>query len=967
MAKKQPPKKDMKNGEQLKVEKGARRGVASATAMRQTKKRDPANTTARVVPYVLFLLGVLFALFLLVPEEIPVSGFFCGVLRGGFSYAGWLVPVLLFVAAFRFRDDYGDEKLTERVVFSLCTLFAASALCHLPARATLVGFSVRTLYTAGTTYTGGGMVGGLLYNAIAAVLGLPGVLLICGFGLLFSALMLFGITPWMALCMLAKKLTAKNSAVSAPAAPTAEQSAAPIAPVASVAPAQEPQAPAAPAEVAISPAMMPRGFYTGNEQREPVARPVTETYITTATDGARSPFASGTYTYHRRVADPAAVRAGDDAQALVDLAGEGDVPHLSYLDGMTGERYEEYGEETHVSAPTQVRSPFAANPSYPTMPPRAAAPAPTPAPVAGPAPTWQPPVAPATPVAPTPTPTTAEPTEPQEAPVAAPQTVDASPFAAPTRPTVPVAEPQEAPVPPAPVAPASPFAAPQEAPAAAPSVVYTKPPLSLLPEDKIPDNAQERIIHQQQGQALVEKLLEFKVPAELVHISNGPTVLRFELKPGRGVSVNAVPKLANDIACSMRTKSIRIQLPVPGKDVVGIELPNPAPRIVGLRALLEHPTFQNAESRLTIALGRDVTGEPIFADIAKMPHLLVAGQTGSGKSVCMNAMIISLLYKSTPEEVRLILIDPKRVELAIYNGLPHLLIPVVTDMKKAAGALRWAVGEMDRRSNMFSEMAEEISRAVPNLAAYNRFAREMGRPVMPQIVIFIDELADLMMTASGDVEASIQRLTQLARAMGIYLVIGTQRPSVDVITGVIKSNIPSRIAFQVASNVDSRTILDRVGAEKLLMKGDMLYAPSGEPEPIRVQGAFVDGSEEVSRVVQFIKKYSTAQYDSSVMQSVDEEAAKCGQKKGEGGMSADGGGAGEVEDELFWQVLEFAVNEGAVSASAMQRRFSIGYNRAARLLDKMYEMGFITETDGAKPRKVLLSPEQFYEFKMGNR
>ncbi|MBO4797391.1 MAG: DUF87 domain-containing protein, partial [Candidatus Methanomethylophilaceae archaeon] len=404
---------------------------------------------------------------------------------------------------------------------------------------------------------------------------------------------------------------------------------------------------------------------------------------------------------------------------------------------------------------------------------------------------------------------------------------------------------------------------------------------------------------------------------------------------------------------------IRIEAPIPGKSAIGVEVPNRNVATVYIRSLIDTPAFRSAKSKLTTCLGMDVAGAPIYLDIAKMPHLLISGATGMGKSVCINSLIISLLYKAAPEDCRLILIDPKKVELNMYSGIPHLLVPVVSDPKKAAGSLHWAVTEMERRF----ELIEDVG--MRNIQGYNDITKnDPDREHLPHIVIIIDELADLMMTAPDDVEQNICRLAQKARAAGMHLVIGTQRPSVDVITGLIKANVPSRIAFHVSSQMDSRVILDISGAEKLLGRGDMLYAPVGSSKPTRVQGAFVS-EEEIDEITAFIKQNSgQIEYSEAIISTIDKEAALCGQKKGshpdsEGEDSLDGDG-----DPMLINALELALESGKISTSLIQRRLSLGYGRAAKLIDLMEQKGYVSAPDGQKPRQVLITREQYQEMRM---
>ena len=458
---------------------------------------------------------------------------------------------------------------------------------------------------------------------------------------------------------------------------------------------------------------------------------------------------------------------------------------------------------------------------------------------------------------------------------------------------------------------------------------------------------------------LEEVLASFNVKAHVINTAFGPTVTRYELQPETGVRVKSISNLADDIALHLAANSVRIEN-IPGKAAIGIEIPNKTVSVVRLRGLIENPIFTSAKSRLFTALGEDVAGNPVYLDIAKMPHLLIAGATGMGKSVCINSLIVSLLYRNHPNDVKLILIDPKRVEFADYRDIPHLLVPVINEPKNAAGTLNWACSEMEKRYTLIQEVGAR------DLDGYNNaVADDPERELMPKIVIIIDELADLMMTAPDDVETSICRLAQKARAAGIHLVIGTQRPSVDVITGLIKANIPSRIACTVASQVDSRTILDMTGAEKLLGRGDMLYYPVGAMKPMRVQGAFVDGKSEVSAITQFIKEAASAQYDETIMQQIEQEAKLCGMKGKKGASAeADDDDDGRT-DPMLMDAIDVAIECGTVSTSLLQRRLSLGYARAARIIDKMERKGYIGQFDAAtKKRQILITREEFLELNL---
>ena len=476
-----------------------------------------------------------------------------------------------------------------------------------------------------------------------------------------------------------------------------------------------------------------------------------------------------------------------------------------------------------------------------------------------------------------------------------------------------------------------------------PEIEYNYPPLDLLAEGDRAEQEDTEEMDLAKAQELEDTMRSFGIEATMSGIAHGPAVTRFEFKIPRGVKVNKVTALADDIAYSLAAKSVRIEAPIPGKSAVGVEIPNDKVEIVPLRDVLESQDARNHSSRIAAALGKDNAGRYILMDIAKMPHVLVAGQTGSGKSVCINSIIMSILYRATPEEVKLILIDPKMVELSVYNGIPHLIAPVVTDPNKAAAALDWAVVEMTNRYKKFSDAG------VRNIKGYNSRLPEGEKP-MPQIVIIVDELADLMMAAPGEVENSICRLAQLARAAGMHLVIATQRPSVNVITGLIKANIPSRVAFTVTTNVDSRTILDHGGAEKLLGRGDMLYEPSGISKAMRVQGTWVS-EEEVARVVNYIKSRHENSYDEDAMEHMNRSSTPDAERD----EALD-----EEHDDRLEEAVEIVIDAGQASISMLQRKMRVGYARAGRLIDEMCRRGIVSEADGSKPRTVLITKEQFY-------
>lgn len=482
---------------------------------------------------------------------------------------------------------------------------------------------------------------------------------------------------------------------------------------------------------------------------------------------------------------------------------------------------------------------------------------------------------------------------------------------------------------------------------------YKFPPVSLLNRNTNSKASNLERENRDTAITLKQTLQNFGVKVDITDISCGPSVTRYELKPELGVKVSRIVSLADDIKLSLAAADIRIEAPIPGKSAIGIEVPNKEAGSVFLRELIETDTFKNTSSKIAFAAGKDIAGKTIVADIARMPHLLIAGATGSGKSVCINTIIMSILYKARPDEVKLIMVDPKVVELSIYNGIPHLLLPVVTEPKKAAGALNWAVNEMNTRYKKFACVGARNLKGYNDIAAKMEF-KEGEIPVekLPEIVIIIDELADLMMVAPGEVEDAICRLAQLARAAGIHMVIATQRPSVNVITGLIKANVPSRIAFSVSSGVDSRTILDMNGAEKLLGKGDMLYFPSNIPKPIRVQGAFVS-DEEVSKVVQFLKDNMSGEvnYDESITETAIASKA--------GGQAAE---QQDDRDSLFADAGRFVIEKERGSIGMLQRQFKIGFNRAGRIMDQLADAGVVGPEIGTKPRKVLMTAEEFEEF-----
>ena len=474
---------------------------------------------------------------------------------------------------------------------------------------------------------------------------------------------------------------------------------------------------------------------------------------------------------------------------------------------------------------------------------------------------------------------------------------------------------------------------------------YITPPIELLKDNPMAGKHGDGNNLKENATKLEETLASFGVGATVVDVAMGPTVTRYELQPDPGVKVSKIVNLADDIALNLAANGIRIEAPIPGKSAVGIEVPNKDVSSVFLREVLDTKEFEHFPSNVAFGLGKDISGKVIVTDIGRMPHLLIAGATGSGKSVCVNTLITSILYKSSPEDVKLLMIDPKVVELSIYNGIPHLLIPVVTDPKKAASALNWAVQEMLERYKLFA------AANVRDIKGYNKAIKtnEDGLKKLPQIVIIVDELADLMVVAANEVEEAICRLAQMARAAGLHLIIATQRPSVDVITGLIKANIPSRIAFNVSSGIDSRTIIDMNGAEKLLGKGDMLFYPVGLQKPVRIQGAFVS-DKEIENIVTFLKDRKKEEYDEKIMKQLDKSVA-------------DKNLPSNDYDPIFEDALELCVDKQKASASMIQRRFRVGYNRAARILDQLYDAGYVGDEEGSKPRKMLLTKPEFEALK----
>ncbi len=487
--------------------------------------------------------------------------------------------------------------------------------------------------------------------------------------------------------------------------------------------------------------------------------------------------------------------------------------------------------------------------------------------------------------------------------------------------------------------------------------IYIMPPIDLLTRPEVRSNRAEAVEEMREKAEVIKNTLSsFGVEVKIKDIFRGPSITRYEIQPGPGIKVSKIKGLEDDIALSLAAQGVRIEAPVPGKAAVGIEIPNTTKDMVTLREIIASQEFKDSKSKLSFAVGKDITGNIILGDIAKMPHVIIAGTTGSGKSVCTRSIIMSILYNATPDEVKLILIDPKIVEFKIFENIPHLLIPIVTDCKRAAGALCWAVNEMMRRYNLFAEAGANDLRSYNDLAALDE-----DLSPMPQIVVFIDELADMMLVAGKDVEDYICRLAQMGRAAGMHLVVATQRPTTDVITGLIKANIPSRIALSVKSQVDSRTIIDMAGADKLLGNGDMLYMPIGAGKPIRVQGCF-SSNEDIAETVRYIKEQTEAKYDPQITEAVDAMATQSqnGSANSDAGSSTGGGS----DEDIIEAAIKVAVEAGQLSTSMLQRKLKLGYARAARIMDELEERGVIGQSEGAKPRRVLMSKMQYDEWRL---
>ena len=893
-----------------------------------------------VMPYILSFLGLFLLVCFLFPEKMNVLGAFAGMLCGVFSFGAWVIPAYFLIQAVFWKRDAKTGRLHAKVIFAIiCLIFVAVAgqLMYLASPsdqidANLTGYHAAPLYEAGKIYTGGGVVGGIVGNALSALTGW-GAGIITAFVLLVFGLALFNITPLDVFVFFRQKIA--TALYDHRLAREKEQYLEeldrprdiPPAPLDETRHIRNPGLTDAPPKAAGS-------FRRRKSVDIPLSEAEPDESLSDSDTGVVIPPTERMDVVAKKIApepvlpdDDAYERARTDRDAQLESetsAQEGQRDDACDSDGPGGFPFDGEKATAVHTAPGQegnidLKDIFTEDAVIAS---------------AGVA---------------------------AQTNVLLQNNFEASPDSADVSVTLDGA---------------GQAVGGEESlevhsgrlmvePKPKLSELYRFPPVSFLTKDPNPTTFSVTEELKTTSVRLVETLANFGVRTKIMNICCGPTVTRYELQPEVGVRVRSIQNLSDDIALHLAAPSVRIEAPIPGKDAVGIEIPNRTVSTVYLRNLIENPAFPALKSKLSVCLGMDVAGSPIYMDIAKMPHLLIAGATGMGKSVCINSFIVSLLYKARPDEVKLILIDPKKVELSIYNGIPHLLVPVVSDPKKAAGSLAWAVNEMERRFGLIEEVG------VRDLASYNEATKnDPEREYIPQVVIIIDELADLMMTARDEVESSICRIAQKARAAGMHLVIGTQRPSVDVITGIIKANVPSRIAFTVASQVDSRTIIDISGAERLMGRGDMLFAPVGCLKPMRVQGSFVS-EREIEEIIEFLKKQTTAEYDADIIANIEKEAARCGEKK-RGRSNADAGND-EIaeEDDLFadsdsmiMPAIELAVNSGMLSTSLLQRRLSLGYARAARIVDQLEQMGIVGPFEGSKPRKVLITKEEYFEMKL---
>lgn len=902
-------KNETKNGSSRKPAEKAiiPKKEASPKEKKQKKERDPQSTLNQILPFVFFVCAVLSLLVLILNSDGFAVRFTKSVFLGLFSAAAFLIPAIFVLLGTFWRTDIISNKLTLKIWCSGISLTLVSMLMHMLLSGEKI-FNPIDLYKLGNTYHSGGVIGGFLATVLISAVGKTIAYIIILSALFISVLLLFGLTPRSVYIFIAYRIKVRRDkkreekeAQEALVEPTPQVSA------------PKPSTVAAPEKPAPKSSLFKR---SRKKKFDPD--------VDISDDNNTEP------------------EKGDETES------DQDVIDKKIFDEVMKRTRERYGDQNFAYGTSEIEEEKAelsygtATATTITESKKSDVP---------PAKTVIPPVS-----------SVSDGGEIDLSKIFVdPEKIEhlaaaQAEIAANDELTVIEAErdivsdpTEDQPLPEA-----------EDPVVEEPIPVYEFPPTAILspPEKRSAADIAEL---KENSQKLVDTLRSFNVKARVADVSFGPTITRYELSPEAGTRVRSISNLTEDIALGLAVPNVRIEAPIPGKAAVGIEVPNKKRENVYLRALIENDLFTSSKSKLTAALGSDVAGTPVYCDIAKMPHLLVSGATGMGKSVCINSIIVSLLYKATPQEIRLLMIDPKKVELNIYNGIPHLHVPVVSDAKKAAGTLAWAVTEMERRY----ELIENVG--VRNIQNYNEItANDPEKEFMPQMVIIIDELADLMMTAPDDVETSICRIAQMGRAAGIHLIIGTQRPSVDVITGLIKANIPSRIAFKMASQVDSRTVIDIAGAEKLLGRGDMLYAPVGVMKPQRVQGAFVSEAE-VQKVVDFIKGiFPMPQYDEAAINGIEEAAAKCGQKKGRGASGDASDGPVATDDPMLKQALELAVETGKISTSLIQRRLSLGYGRAAKLIDTMEARGYVSAPDGQRPRDVLITRQQYQELVLQN-
>ncbi len=941
----EPPREEAKKSGRSRADKTEEPPKAENAPKEEPKEQDPSSVGNQLCMLLLVVLSIFIGICYAFREEVGVLGF--GIqksLFGLFGVAAFILPFLLLQMALFWRRDVLTGATKYKYLVALCVMIFLSFFCHtvycmaadVPKMTFETSFTWEALkshFAKGTEFKGGGFFGGLITSAFVCAVGYPGAIL---FGLLFLAgfvLALFGLTPmecferYRFYRMRAKTLRMQQEAAREEAEKEAKH-----------------------AKKTEENAMR----YTAYSEKTAHKTQKTEKPVHDFTDSVNIPRGDRAKNIDSEIfADDADFGVGSKKtkketplQPISEerLTADRKNKNISGKRGMPNEdtivlaRYPSEKEEPMGSkAPVENGTSYVSTetmdkdadiPFFPVKKQETTSilSEETPVPKRS---------------------TAKKPAPPKAAPVETPADVISI-------------RPPEMSVP----APATEADEDEDLSDLPKPRAYEFPPIELLslPAAKREGDVSAEL--RENANRIIETLDSFNVRVSISNVSRGPTITRYEVEPAPGTRVRSIINLLDDIALSLATSGVRSDGIISGKSAIGIEVPNKVTNTVFVRELIEDSRFETAKSKLTASLGMDVSGAPVYLDIAKMPHLLIAGATGQGKSVCINSIIISLLYKARPDEVKLILIDPKKVELNVYNGLPHLLVPVVFDPKKAAGSLHWAVQEMERRFELIE------AQHVRNIAQYNAaVADDPLKEKLPQVVIIIDELADLMMSAPDDVETSICRLAQKARAAGMHLIIGTQRPSTDVITGLIKANIPSRIAFTVSNQIDSRIIIDTQGAEKLIGKGDMLFSPVGSSKPIRVQGSFVSETE-IEDIIDFIKNQSTeASYSDEIMKEIEKNAAACGVKKGKGASAsapaASEGDMGEEDaDPMLDAAIELAVDSGKISTSLIQRRLSLGYGRAAKLIDVMEKRGIVSPPDGQKPRNVLWTREMYLEMRM---